>query len=145
MFCFQFIWVDDVAKEEPELHVYRFTRVVFRMSSSPFLLNATVRYHLVKFLDSNEATVKHVLRSTYVDDIISGANSDEEAFELYTHAKEMFHQGGFNLRKFLSNSQPLQIKIDSAEGLTDSNLATESTPAMQEVKVLGVMHLETLQ
>ena len=23
------IWVDDVAKEEPELRVYRFTRVVF--------------------------------------------------------------------------------------------------------------------
>ena len=106
--------------------------------SSPFLLNATVKYHLEQFLDSNEATVKRLLRSTYVDDMISGANSDEEAFELYTQAKEMFRQGGFNLRKFLSNSRPQQIKIDSAEVLTDSNLATESTTAMQEVKVLGV-------
>ena len=64
----RFIWVDDVTKEEPELRVYRFTRVVFGVSSSPFLLNATVKYHLERFLDANEATVKCLLQSTYVDD-----------------------------------------------------------------------------
>ena len=69
--------------------------------------------------------MKCLLRSTYVDDIISSANSDEEAFELYTQAKEDLPSRRFNLRKFLSNSQPLQTKID-AEGLTDSNLAKES-------------------
>ena len=79
---------------------YRFTRVVFGMSSSPFLLNVTVKYHLERFLDSNEATVNHLLRSTYVDDIISGADSDEEAFELYTKprrfsVKEVLNSGSF--------------------------------------------------
>ena len=91
----RFIWVDDVAKEEPELRIYRFTRVVFGVSSSPFLLNATVKYHLERFLDSNEATVKRLLQSTYVDDIISGADSDEEAFELYTQAKKVSTSGSF--------------------------------------------------
>jgi len=134
----RFIWVDDVAKEEPELRVYRFTRVVFGVSSSPFLLNATVKYHLERFLSSNEAVVKRLLQSTYVDDIISGANSDEEAFELYSQAKEIFRQGGFNLRKFLSNSQPLQTKIDFAEELPNSDPATDSTPTVREVKVLVV-------
>ncbi len=96
-----------MTKEEPELHVYRFTTVVFGVSSSLFLLNATIKYNLERFLDSNEAVVKRLLRSTYVDDIISGVNSNKEAFELYTQAKEIFRQGGFNLRKFLSNSQTL--------------------------------------
>ena len=41
----QFIWVDDVAKEEPESCVYRFTRMVLGVSSSPFILSATVKYH----------------------------------------------------------------------------------------------------
>ena len=70
----RFIWIDDVTKKEPELRVYRFTGVVFGMSSSPFLLNATVKYHLEQF-DLNEATVKCLLKSMYVDDIISGADS----------------------------------------------------------------------
>lgn len=135
----RFVWVDDVTKEDPELRVYRFNRVVFGVSSSPFLLNATVKYNLERFLDSNEVIVKRLLQSTYVDDIISGANSDEEAFELYTQAKAIFHQGGFNLRKFLSNSQPLQVQIDAAERSTDSDSSKDLTPATRgPIKVLGV-------
>ena len=102
---------DDVSKKDPEMCVHRFARVVFGVSSSPFLLNATVKYHLERYLDLNEATVKHLLQSTYVDDIISGANTVEEAFELYTQSKELFRQGGFNLRKVRSNSQPLQTRL----------------------------------
>ena len=116
----RFIWVDDVLKEEPELRVYRFTRVVFGVSSSPFLLNATVRYHLERFLGTNEYTVKCLLQSTYVDDVISGAGSKEEAFQLYTEAKMIFRAGGFNLRKFLSNSPDVQARIDATEGVSNS-------------------------
>ena len=131
-----------MTKEEPELCIYRFTRVVFEVASSPFLLNATVKYHLERYLNSNESTVKHLLRSTYVDDIISVAPSDDEAFALYAKAKEIFRQGGFNLRKFQSNSQPLQTKVDAAEGLPDSGMSTAS-----EAKVLGITwnpHSDTL-
>ena len=45
----RFLWVDDITKDEPELREYRFTRVVF---GGPFLLKATVRYHLERFLGS---------------------------------------------------------------------------------------------
>ena len=30
-----FFWVDDIDKEDPKLQTYRFTRVVFGVSSSP--------------------------------------------------------------------------------------------------------------
>ena len=42
----RFIWVDDVSKERPELQVFRFARVTFGVSSTPFLLNATIKFHL---------------------------------------------------------------------------------------------------
>jgi len=35
----RFIWTDDVEKEPMNYQVYRFTRVVFGVAASPFLLN----------------------------------------------------------------------------------------------------------
>ena len=81
----RFIWVDE--KEQPNLKIYRFARVVFGVSASPFLLNATIRFHLEKHLDTNKTVIDHLLHSTYVDDIVSGANTEEEAFNLYAVAK----------------------------------------------------------
>ena len=93
----RFLWVDDATKEKPEIWAYRFTRAVFGVSFSPFLLNATVKYHLESFQGTHKAVVKKLLESTYVDDVITGASSIDEAFEIYNQAKEIFRKGGFNL------------------------------------------------
>ena len=87
------------------------------MFSSPFLLNATIKFHLESFLESNEVVVWRLLNSTYVNDIVTGADSEEAAFDLYTQSKDMFYRGGFNLCKFVSNSRELQQQIDRAEGV----------------------------
>ena len=102
-----FLWVDDIAKSEPEIKAYRFTWVVFGVSSSPFLLNVTIRFHLESHMESNGEIVK-CLRSTYVDDIVSEADTGAEAFKLFVQAKVIFKRGGFNLRKFVTNSPELQ-------------------------------------
>ena len=49
----RFLWVNDTSEEFPEPVIYRFTRVVFRVFSSPFLLNTTIRFHLEKYLQTN--------------------------------------------------------------------------------------------
>ena len=113
----RFLWEDDVAKDQPDIRVLRFTRVIFGVLSSPFLLNATIKFHLEQYLESHPNLIEHLLYSTYVDDIITGASSEDEAFDLYTQAREVLRQRGFNLRKFLTNSQHLQLRIDQAEAL----------------------------
>ena len=93
----QFIWVDDISKDLPALRVYRFTQVVFVVSSSPFLPNATIHFHLEKYIETNEGLLQQLLRSTYVDDIISGGRTEDKVFELYATSKKLFHEGEFNL------------------------------------------------
>ena len=109
----RFLWVSDVRKEDPQVIVLRFTRVVFGISSSPFLLNATIRHHLENRLPSNPDLISKLLRSIYVDDVVTGAAVESEALALYTKAKELLREGGFNLRKFATNSSKLQREVDS--------------------------------
>ena len=89
----RFLWVEDVTKDPPDTRMYRFTRAVFGVSSSPFLLNATIKFHLEKYLETNEALVHQLLQSTYVDDI-SGSCTKDEAFNLYVESKRIFREGG---------------------------------------------------
>lgn len=96
--------MDDVLRDPPDLRVFRFTRVVFGVSSSPFLLNATICFNLEKYLETNESLVRQLLHSTYIDDIISGGHTEDEVLTLCIESKRIFCEGGFNLRKFRTNS-----------------------------------------
>ena len=42
----RFLWLDDINAELPRIKVLRFARVMFGVSSSPFLLNATIKHHM---------------------------------------------------------------------------------------------------
>ncbi len=112
----RFVWVSDI-HQEPKVTVLRFTRVVFGVSSSPFLLNTTIKHHVQKYASQYPELVRDLLQSIYVDDIIFGADDEESAFDLYVRSKDILRSGSFNLRKFITNSPALQIQIDKAEGI----------------------------
>ena len=42
----RFLWYEDISKENPTIIIYRFLRFVFVVTSSPFLLNATINVSL---------------------------------------------------------------------------------------------------
>ena len=42
----RFLWIDDIHSDNPRLVLRRFTRVVFGVNSSLFLLNGTIRHHM---------------------------------------------------------------------------------------------------
>ncbi len=44
-----------------------------------------------------------------------GAQSDDEALELYIRSRKLLKTAGFNLRKFTTNSSKLQARIDQDE------------------------------
>ena len=148
----RFLWFDNVLLEKPATIELRFARVVFGVSASPFLLNATVKHHLEKYLDTHSETVTAILQSIYVDDIVFGAEDEESAYKLYRESKEILRNGSFNLRKFTTSCPSLQDKIDKAEdpgtsghagGILDETFAKTTlggTPSHKtsEQKILGV-------
>ena len=115
----RFLWVDDIKEDTPEVSCkFRFTCVVFGVTSSPFLLNATIQYHLKKYEASYKDLVDNLLKSICVDDIVSGAQDDKEALLMYKQSKSLFKAGGFNLQKFVTNDKHIQEIFDREEGVT---------------------------
>ena len=122
------------------IQVLRFTRVVFGISSSPFLLNATIKKHLEQYTEKDPELIEKLLNSIYVDDTICGSHEEEGAYQIYLQAKAILKKGGFNLRKFISNStELLQARIDQREGVRDLILEEDTYAQSIEHKVLGVL------
>ena len=115
-----FLWYDT---SDLKIIIYRFLRVVFGLTSSPFLLNATIRHHLSKYVQFELDFVKKLLEDLYVDDTTSGTKSIEEGKEFYVKAKKRkkIAEAGFDLRKWKTNSKELQKYFDNKETPIDCN------------------------
>ena len=119
--------MDDIEKANPEVTVQRFTRVVFGVCSSPFLLNATLKHHIERYKNEDPEFVDQFLRSVYVDDLSSGAADNNPTYELYLKLAE----GGFNLRKFMSNSSQLTERIQQNEARISAPAISANTDHMK--------------
>ena len=111
----RFLWIDDINSSNPEILTLRFSRLVFGLVCSPFILNVTLRNHLLKYENIDPEFVHNVIRALYVDDFASGKNSVKDCFELYQKLKSRFSEGGFNMRKWASNDQELNRLIEKEE------------------------------
>lgn len=127
----RFLWIDDVTKDTPNIIVLRFTRVVFGVTSSPFLLNATLNFHLERYRQQDPDFVDTVTRATYVDDVSTGGETVEQTYELYLKSKVRLAEGGFNLRKFATNSAELRQRIEENEADIDGRMKSVSASETQ--------------
>ena len=79
----------------------RLKRVPFGNTSSPFLLNATIKYHLSLYPKSNVIT--ELLDNLFVDNFLTGADTRAEAEQLYEGACHILRDAGFKLDKWSTN------------------------------------------
>ena len=49
--CLRFLWLSDISKADSDIITVRFNHVVLGVNCSPFLFNAVLRYHFLKFED----------------------------------------------------------------------------------------------
>lgn len=108
----RFLWLKDISKPvtEDNLLYMRFTRVPFGVISSPFLLNATIKHHLMK---SKDFIIRKAANDIYVDNLVTGAQTVQEALILCKRSKETFHGISMNLREWSSNSEEFMHEISN--------------------------------
>ena len=117
----RFLWIKDSNAEHLDIITMRFTRLVFGLTCSPYILNATIRHHLESVVDSDRTFADSVVSSIYVDDFASSFQTEKEAFEMYQKLKKHFLSGGFNFRKFATNKAELLDNIEKEERTYKSN------------------------
>ena len=94
----------------------------------------------MKYESVDPEFVRGMLSSLYVNDLVGGKNDSDAAFELYLKAKVRFLEGGFNLRKWLSNS-PALMKLIEANEQSPKNDTNKSDLFYEEDKTYAKTYL----
>jgi len=117
-----FFWLCDPTDPSSPLCVYRFKVVPFGATSSPFMLNAVLQYHLKQY---NTPVSNDMLSNLYVDNIISGCETEQAAVEYYRQARTIMGEARLDLSSWSSNSAQLIAianKENTAERATTVNV-----------------------
>ncbi|UYV72361.1 hypothetical protein LAZ67_9002779, partial [Cordylochernes scorpioides] len=114
----RFLW----HTEDGRLITYRHKRVVFGITTSPYLLKATLSLYLDKAPEHLKTTAEQLKSSFYVDNCLSSFQNVEETEKFGKQSTELLSTACFNLRDWVSN-------------VTDFSLMN---PLNKEVNILGI-------
>ncbi|EGT60120.1 hypothetical protein CAEBREN_32382, partial [Caenorhabditis brenneri] len=115
----RFLWIRDITKEPKGDNVvtYRFTRLPFGMSCSPFLLAITI----LLYLDMAPAEINNqIVENLYVDNVLLTTNNAEELRTMYSQLKNTFRNMHMNLREFLCNDEEVMESIPKEDKLSSA-------------------------
>ena len=108
-----FLWLNP----QGDIQEYGYRKVIFGAKSSPFLLQAVLKYHLEGFVGKSEIA-SQLLRNLYMDDPVNSVENPEKTREFWHEAVTIFKEGGFNLWKFRSNGEDLLREIADSQVLS---------------------------
>ena len=101
--AFRFLFND----KEEEKHL-RFTRVSFGEEASPFLLGATLQYHLEQQEPGFEDTVQGLKGNTYVDNLMQTGGDLEQLAKFKDKSTSILQNAKFLVHKWESNVKRLE-------------------------------------
>lgn len=98
------------SRDEP-ISTYRLNTVTYGVTSSPYLAIRTLLQLAADEGKNYPAAAEIIRRDIYVDDVVSGAESVDAALEIQRQLIGLFSCGGFELRKWASNSPELLASL----------------------------------
>ncbi|XP_054277190.1 uncharacterized protein LOC128996060 [Macrosteles quadrilineatus] len=107
---------------------FRLTTVTYGVNCSPYLAIRTLHQLANDEGDSFPEAAEILRTQTFVDDVISGGDSEEEALRLQRQLIALLARGGFELRKWTSNSSRLLLDLPDGHRETPVFLQDSSQP-----------------
>nr|CAD2207939.1 unnamed protein product [Meloidogyne enterolobii] len=110
----RFLWLKDIQlpPENQNLVCYRFTRVLFGVISSPFLLIATILHHLETI---DHPLSEEIKSNLYMDNIILGAKNEREVKEKYLEMIKIFEKASMKIREFCTSPREYNQLFEEAD------------------------------
>ena len=105
----RFLWRKLDAKRMPD--IYEFNRVVFGLTSSPFLAQYVTQMHAQMNCKEYPRAAETILKSTYMDDSIDSVATEKEGICLHNDLTQLWSLANMQVRKWSSNSKTLMQKI----------------------------------
>ncbi|GFQ95760.1 integrase catalytic domain-containing protein [Trichonephila clavata] len=130
----RFFWTDNLNNNP---YVLNFTRVLFGLRPSPYLLAATLKHHFKKYKEQYPHTFDLLNSSIYVDDFICGRNDVPDALRTTLECLQIFSDASMLLRKWRTNSKQLDL-LWQQEGVETEFSETSATDLKPPIKVLGL-------
>ena len=126
-----------------DVTVYRFTRALFRLTCSPFLLGGVINERLKIWETKYPELVKGIRDNLHVDDLITGGESVQSVETKRSKAVEVFDDAKFNLHKWHSNDSALESH-DPSQSEEDLTYAKQQLGSHEcETKISGLLWNKT--
>ncbi|XP_058456562.1 uncharacterized protein LOC131433959 [Malaya genurostris] len=129
----RFFLRDEVEPEEPSTFVMQV--MTFGASCSPATAQFVKNMNAERFYNQYPAAARAIIRCTYVDDMLSSSETEQEAIELARSVWFVHKSGGFEIRNWMSNS-PAVLNALCGDQATEKSL--ELSSALATEKVLGM-------
>ena len=123
-----------------EIDVYRFTRALFGLTCSPFLLGGVINEHLDNWKVRYPEMVKELREGIYVDDLMTGGTTVTETKQKKATATEVFEDATFVIHKWHSNAPELEPSFGTKPEVEETTYAKNKLGGGEqpEGKLLGL-------
>ncbi|KRX33666.1 hypothetical protein T05_16002, partial [Trichinella murrelli] len=114
----RFLWKEPGDPLPPQ--TFRFRRICFGLTSSPFLAIAVMQHHARLNKSKWPKAAEEVLKNVYVDDLLFSLDDRTETMECVRELKQLMETAGFHLTKWSSNEPSVLRSLPAEDVVSES-------------------------
>lgn len=127
------------------LKEYHYTVVTWGTASASFNAARALRQCALDEKDSLPIGAQVVQNNFYMDDLLTGADNEDELITSYRETCELLKRGGFTLAKFITNSKKLASQINQLQNAEMSFPVESGLLGMRWLPKTDQLRLKMLQ